>query len=228
LLLTSNPSVGPAGDGPCGLAVRFSVGLAGSFHLDRSASRPCIAGPAGCSSPDTRSRDRPGGAPLVRFCAPSAFASHAASSSGRSGDATHRTMPLRRWSAGTVGLASEPRGAAAGPSAHAVFRSSAATGPKTGGCWGPRNPRPPSARVMRRLDSSEATFRYPYPKRVARPGVSAFVPAALMGFVPSQCCSCPRGFRGRCPPRRIPLAVSRTSAPIIFAGGSAVPLRNSI
>jgi len=69
LLLTSNPSVGPAGDGPCGLAVRFSVGLAGSLHwwIDLRAY-PASPAPLGCSSPDTRSRDRPCGAPLVRFC----------------------------------------------------------------------------------------------------------------------------------------------------------------
>jgi hypothetical protein len=59
--------------------------------------------------------------------------------------------------------------------------------------------------------------------RVARPGRSS-IPAALMGFIPSQCCSCPRGFEALSA-SGIPLAVSPASAPIIFVGGSAVPSR---
>jgi hypothetical protein len=64
----------------------------------------------------------------------------------------------------------------------------------------------------------------PAPNCVARPGRLAFVPAALMGFVPSQCCSCPRGFGGVVRPVVSHLPFREPSAPIIFVGGSAVPL----
>jgi hypothetical protein len=138
-------------------------------------------------------------------------------------------MPLRRSSGGPIGPASAPRAAAADPFAHAVLRSSAATGPGTCVCSGPRKPWPASARVMRRLDSSEAAFRYPLPKLRGPAGTLRCVPAALMGFVPSQCCSCPRGFGGVVRPVLSHLPFRDASAPIIFVGGSAVPLReNSI
>jgi hypothetical protein len=69
---TSDPwPDGPAGDGPCGLAVRFSMGSWAPFHVWIVAvSWPCIAGPARMlATTDTRwvSRDRPDGAPLMRF-----------------------------------------------------------------------------------------------------------------------------------------------------------------
>jgi hypothetical protein len=133
-------------------------------------------------------------------------------------------MPLRRSSGGPVGPASAPRAAAADPFAHAVLRSSAATGPGTCVCSDPRKPWPASARVMRRLDSSEAAFRYPLPKLRGPARTLRCVPAALMGFVPSQCCSCPRGFGGVVRPVLSHLPFRDASAPIIFVGGSAVPL----
>jgi len=88
---------------------------------------------------------------------------------------------------------------------------------------GPRKPRPPSGRVMRRPVFRGRRSATRTRGRVARPGRSS-IPAALMGFIPSQCCSCPPGFEALSA-SRIPLAVSPASAPIIFVGGSAVPSR---
>ena len=61
---------------------RFSVGLVRRPAWVDAANRACIAGPARMLATTDilwMSRDRPCGAPLVRFCSPSAFSSHAAS-----------------------------------------------------------------------------------------------------------------------------------------------------
>jgi hypothetical protein len=104
-------------------------------------------------------------------------------------------MPLRRSSA-SPGPASAPRAATADPFAHAVFRSSAATGLQTKECWNPRKPRPTSEWVMRRLEFHRRRRSATRAESRGPAGTLVRVPAALMGFVPSQCCSCPRGFGG--------------------------------
>ena len=190
--------VGPAGDGPCGLAVRFSMGPVGSIRLDRAPSRPCIAGPAGCSSRRTHLRvpwQALRGASrevLVPFSVHQPRRVFVAS-----GHATDRTSAAaafvgRPWprecaprclsrSVRPCGFALVARDETRDRIVCArvsVYRGRS----RHGSC------------VV--SSSSEAAFRYPLPKLRGPAGTLRCVPAALMGFVPSQCCSCPRGFGG--------------------------------
>jgi hypothetical protein len=107
-------------------ALALTCCFSNGFVFERP-SRTFPASPASpvCSSPDTRSRGRPGEAPLVRFRSPSAHVSHAAY--------CFPVLPgTGRSRFGVVGRSCctrlTPR-ALAGPSALAVSRSEAATGP---------------------------------------------------------------------------------------------------
>jgi hypothetical protein len=203
--------------------VRLGGALQRGTRVHRSAwidarADPASPAPPGCSPRRTLSwvsRDRPCGAPLVRFYAPSAYSSHAASfvvgpilpRIGRCRFGVRRPALLVR--------ASAPRAPAAVPSAHAVLRSS---GRDETLSWGPRNPRPSSEQVMRRLvrrrrrSATRTELRGPA-------GTPCVCPGGAHGVRPFAVLLLPARLRGRCPPRRIPLAVSRTVCPDNFRRG---------
>jgi hypothetical protein len=155
------------------------VASATSFSLGARA-RTIPASPASpeSSSPDTRSRGRPGEAPLVRFCSPSAHVSHAACclpvlpSTGRSRFGVVGRSCCTRLTPRTL----------AGPSALAVSRSEAATGP-----WMLRR-KVPVNRGRRLVGScvgrsSGPAFRYPY-QRSRGPSGTFKRPGGALGVHP--------------------------------------------
>jgi hypothetical protein len=164
------------------------------------------------------SRDRPCEAPLVRFCSPSAFASHAASfvgpilpRIGRCRFGVRRAallaprvrpalpQPIRspmrfcarrpRRDPGHVGVPGSPYSAASVGTGHA------------------------SSRVRRRRRSATRG-------RIAWPGRGAPLhPGGAHGVRPFAVLLLPARLRGRCPPRRSPPAVSRRVCPDDFRRG---------
>jgi len=196
--------------------------------VDRPASLPCIAGPARMLVTDTRSRDRPCGAPLVRFCPL---------------QRSPATPRLRRFSYPMMPLIGRCRFGVRRPALLAPRVRPALPQPirppmRFFARRPRRDPRPegagvPVIRGRRRHGSCVVRFiggdvPLPAPEARGPAGTLRCVPAALMGFVPSQCCSCPRGFGGVVRPVVAHLPFRDASAPIIFVGGSAVSFRNSI
>lgn len=184
---------------------------------------PASPAPPGCPPRRTRSssvsRDRPCGAPLVRF-----YSLQRSPATPRlelpSGGATRRTMPLRRSSAGPVGVrecAPRCRSRSVRPCGFTLVSRDGTRDML--GCSGPRKPRPPSARVMRRLESSEAAFRYPLPKLRGPAETLCSRLGGAHGVRPFAVLLLPARLRGRCPSRRNPPAVSRSRRPDDFRRG---------